>query len=161
MSEPEILEVIAGVNANAGLIRDYTFDGDANVIEDLTGTSADAPLTPGATLVPVDDGGPGNAGATNALVLDNQRVDIDDIVLSDDFTLSGWFFFDEGTTVSNHDGVISSADASINFFDQRLRIFLRNLGGDVLIANSEVEAGEWVHVSVVRDDGIALSLIHI
>ena len=166
MSEPEILEVIAGVNANAGLIRDYTFDGDANVIEDLTGTSADAPLTPGATLVPVDDGGPGdggdpgdggpsNPGATNALVLDNQRVDIDDIVLSDDFTLSGWFFFDEGTTVSNDDGVISSADASINFFDQRLRIFLRNLGGDVLIANSEVEAGEWVHVSVVRDDGIA------
>ncbi|MEL6574075.1 MAG: LamG-like jellyroll fold domain-containing protein [Pseudomonadota bacterium] len=160
-SEPELLQEIDGTaTSDEGLIRSYSFDGDADVIVDLTGNSPDAPLTAGASFVERDDvvdpGGPSPTEATNALSLDNQRVNLaEDIVLSGDFTMQGWFYFDEDGTISNEDGVVSSADASINFFQEHLRIFLRDLGGDVLVANTAVEAGDWTHVSITREDGIA------
>ncbi|MEL6522201.1 MAG: LamG-like jellyroll fold domain-containing protein, partial [Pseudomonadota bacterium] len=157
-SEPEILQEIAGTTSSRdGLIREYTFDGTADAVQDFTGNSPATPLTAGAALVVQDVpvGPPAPTEATNALQLDDQRIDIEDVVLSEDFTIQGWFYFDENATINNHDGVVSGDATSINFFDQRLRIFIQELGGDVLIANTEVEAGEWAHISIVREDGIA------
>ena len=158
LSEPELLEIINGVDYTDGLVRDYTFDGTANVIEDRTGNSADVALTAGATLVPLEEADAPpvvNPDATNALYLDNQRVSLDEnIVLSGDFTISGWFYFDEDATISNQDGLVSSVGYSVNFADEHLRLYLSEFGGDVLVANTAVEAGAWTHVSLVREGEI-------
>jgi len=148
-------------NTNS-LLRNYTFNGTTNQITDASGNSPAATLPTGASLTTSTAPNPTatnpnptpipTEGPNRALLLDGTtRVNVEDLSLSGDFTISAWVNFTDGSTVSNVDGLVAGPQSSVNFFQNQARLL--GSGQDIVVASTPSQTGVWTHVSFVRSDG--------
>ncbi|GAB4534283.1 MAG: hypothetical protein Tsb0014_20390 [Pleurocapsa sp.] len=156
-----------GVSINptaSGLERYYQFDGG---IVDVTGNSSEITVPDHSQLFQAqlpETTTSSNSSATNqSLVLDGTGgIDIEDLVLSGDFTVEAWVKFAEDSEITNHDGLVASGNTykggnDINFYQGKARIFSDDyeLGKDPVVANRDSVTGQWTHYAVVRENGVA------
>ncbi|MCA0997329.1 PQQ-dependent sugar dehydrogenase [Alloyangia pacifica] len=90
------------------------------------------------------------------LETDGVGIDVQDISLTGDFTIEFNVYFEPGTEIAKADGGVSSSQGGgndINFFDGIPRLYDGDWG-DVVTGVSELNAGEWNHIALVREDGI-------
>lgn len=91
----------------------------------------------------------------SALATSAVSVGVQDFVLSGDFTIQAWVYFEPGDAIGNADGIVASAQGDLNFYDGRFRLHDPESGlWDVVVANTASVAGTWTHYSVTREDGI-------
>ena len=85
----------------------------------------------------------------------NSDIDIEPLVLGQDFTVETWVNFTENTTIDNRDGLLTNGRGyrqgqDINFFKGRIRLFDRR---DRIISNHKSQPGVWTHYAIVRENG--------
>ena len=92
-----------------------------------------------------------------ALALDGSNgIDIEDLSLSEDFTIEAWVKFSEGTVINNRDGIVSGNNNDINFYANKARIYSPGgHGNDPVIATESSSTGEWQHYAFTRENGVA------
>ena len=108
---------------------------------------------------PHEEGGPLLSMVEEASY-DNGGRDVSDIVLSEDFTVSAFVFFDHGTGVDNRDAIVGRGDVrdgnDLNFYDGKFRLYSSENGAarDVVIADTAASGGDAHHYAVTREDGV-------
>ncbi|MEM7508409.1 MAG: LamG domain-containing protein, partial [Pseudomonadota bacterium] len=90
------------------------------------------------------------------LVLDGTSgVDVGNVAISGEFTIEGWFYFEPGAVIDNKDGFFKNDTNQIhlNFWEGQLRLaaYTGPIRGDVVIANTAANTGEWNHYALTRD----------
>ena len=94
---------------------------------------------------------PGVIADSRSIHLDgiDEWIDIDDLVLSGDFTIEAWVF-PCGNTLDFEDAIVGQAGEGpdINFFEERPRLW--DGGVDRVVAGRTIDYGRWVHVAVTR-----------
>jgi hypothetical protein len=120
--------------------------------EDADGTVAhgdvgsDGVLEGGVTLAQ-----PGVVTDSRSVHLDgtDEWIDIDDVVLSSDFTVEAWIF-PCGDVLDAEDSIVGQAGTGpdINLFEERPRLW--DGGVDRVVAERPIDYGRWVHVAVTR-----------
>ncbi len=107
---------------------------------------SDGVLEGGVTLAQ-----PGVIGDSRSAHFDgiDEWVDIDDLVLSGDFTIEAWIF-PCGNILDAEDSIVGQAGTGpdINLFDERPRLW--DGGVDRVVAERPIDYGRWVHVAVTR-----------
>lgn len=153
---------VTGVEDTSGLaIAPATTLGFSWVPGDVAdGLMAFWPLSEGAGPDTADVSGNGHLGTLvggaawsvggargNAVALDgvDDGVTFDGVTLAGDFTVAAWFNLAPG--ISNADVIVAGPTQNLNFFDGRLRLFAP---GDVIVANTPVTPGRWIHGAVSR-----------
>ena len=106
----------------------------------------------GANGITLVEGKDGKAAKFNG---ESSWIDIPDLYLNNDFTVSAWVKLDAGIDAT--DGLIGQVGEGqdINFHDRRVRIYAP---GDVIAGQSAIEPGVWTHIVLVRSEQHKLRL---
>ena len=103
---------------------------------------------------------------TNGLVYSEDKMSfngsgkkIDELTLKGDFTVMGTVKLKQGTNVNEFDALVGDGSYGngndLNFYDGKFRLYTSDgAPRDVVVADTEAEAGSTAHYAVTRKDGI-------
>ena len=90
----------------------------------------------------------------------NSNFPIDNLRLTNDFTISAWIYFEEGNAINGNDVIAQGDGFSIDFQNGFFNVSVDELGGSIVATNTPIKSGEWAFYSVVREDGFVTLYIN-
>jgi glucose/arabinose dehydrogenase len=86
-------------------------------------------------------------------------VNVQDLLLSGDFTIEFQLYLDPNQSITNEDGIVSAGifgnGNDINFQEGKLHFYSSNFNGNGIVVNSTTPAdtGKWNHYVIARENG--------
>ncbi len=158
-SAAQISDDMNNISLSNDVLTYYSFCGIGPIALDESGNDRNLALISGAILENGDNGNNGGDDTTiepisgnRAVQVSNSRLSINEVTLTDGFSISAWVYFDENDAINGND-ILAQGDGWIIDFDNGVfNVSVAELGGSIVATNTPIEPGKWAFYTAVRDE---------